>query len=113
MLNHAFKQKLSESVYQAIKLLAENQEDTAYHCLMDACSEWTDKHFRFAELLTSISLTTLRRLFQPHNYPHKNFNSRTHELFCMLLGYDTWKDLVESIENQIILDKVKELKNFS
>jgi hypothetical protein len=113
MPNNTFKTKLAQQLCHAIKELAEKHNTDEYKDLQIPCREWTDRHFRLADMLTGISSTTLKRLYLPDNYPHESFNKRTREKFYTLLSYNSWESLVEDTENQIIKEKVEEVKNFS
>lgn len=80
-----------------------------YQTLLLSSITWTEKQFELASDLTYLSSSTLRRIYLPANYKHTNFNVTTQQKICKFLHFGKWEDLVLEIENQIFMDKMKEV----
>ncbi|TAF65385.1 MAG: hypothetical protein EAZ55_08990 [Cytophagales bacterium] len=78
-----------------------------YYSLLENSDVWTERHYQLASDLVEVSQSSLRRIYQPENYAHNNFNKRTKEKFCAFLGYEIWDDLIQIIEEEIIEEEIQ------
>lgn len=101
MFHHLLKQQVAEMILKTAALKSQ-QSNTSHFILATQTNHCRHADFRYLSYLTDISITTLKRLFNPNNQQVKFCNTKNQQKIAHFLGYTNWFEVEKVILKKLV-----------